>query len=351
MEPGRGYFNVLKEIAEDTLDFLMPQYYNGYVRSYTNFPGALSHFTTITDQLFGGNPNKVVYGFCISDCGSFNLDGDQSAQVMEWLSEEYPCNGGAFFWVANDDTNGDWSKAVKDQLQIDSSTVSCSGGNTEPTGPTTPVAPVATPSRSPIAVVNPTTVLPVAPISTPVQGSKCLAIPQAELPAGSWATNDAACALCGANYTWWPCDVQSPSPLCRCDNDSPPTSSPVNPPTRAHANPLTRYPVNPPTSSPVNPPTSFPVNPPTSSPASSSTSSPVNLPTSTIVAGSDCTAIPQEELPSGSWATTVEYCVLCETGNSHPWWPCDVQNPPLCRCHDDAIEIRRLRRLGAPPSH
>ena len=311
MEPGRGYFNVLKEIAEDTLDFLMPQYYNGYIRSYTNFPGALSHFTTITDQMFGGNPNKVVFGFCISDCGSFNLDGDQSAQVMEWLSEEYPCNGGAFFWVANDDTNGDWSKAVKDQLEIDSSTVSCSGGNTEPTGPTTPVAPpVSTPSRSPIAVFNPTTVVPVAPISTPVQGSKCLAIPQAELPTGSWATNDAACALCGADYTWWPCDVQSPSPLCRCDNGSPPVSSPVSSPTR----------------------------------------SPVNLPTSTIVAGSDCTAIPQEELPSGTWATTVEYCALCETGNGHPWWPCDVQNPPICRCHD-ALEIRRLRRLGAPTSH
>lgn len=264
MEPGRGYFNVLKEIAEDTLDFLMPQYYNGYVRSNTNFPGALSHFTTITDQMFGGNPNKVVIGFCFSDCGSFNLDGDQSAQVMEWLSEEYPCNGGAFFWVANDDTNGDWSKAVKGQLEIDSSTASCLG-NTEPTGPTTPVAPVSTPSRSPIAVVNPTT-MPVAPISTPVQGSKCLAIPQAELPVGSWATNDAACALCGVDYTWWPCDVQSPSPLCQCDNDSPPVGSPVSSPTSSPVNPPTISPVNPPTSSLVNPPTRAPTNPPTRSP-------------------------------------------------------------------------------------
>jgi hypothetical protein len=89
----------------DNLDFLIPQYYNGYVRSYTYFPGALSHFTTITDQMFGGDPSKVVYGFCINDCGTFNLDGNQSAQVMEWLSEKYPCNGGAFFWVANDDTD------------------------------------------------------------------------------------------------------------------------------------------------------------------------------------------------------------------------------------------------------
>ncbi|OEU11859.1 glycoside hydrolase, partial [Fragilariopsis cylindrus CCMP1102] len=32
MVPGKAYFNILKEVAS-SLDFLMPQYYNGYVRS------------------------------------------------------------------------------------------------------------------------------------------------------------------------------------------------------------------------------------------------------------------------------------------------------------------------------
>jgi hypothetical protein len=147
MEPGRAYFELLNKIT-DNLDFLIPQYYNGYVRSYTYFPGALSHFTTITDQMFGGDPSKVVYGFCINDCGTFNLDGNQSAQVMEWLSEKYPCNGGAFFWVANNDTNnGQWSVRVETQLEIDCT--SCSD-NDEPTNPTN--APVSIPTNAPIIV-------------------------------------------------------------------------------------------------------------------------------------------------------------------------------------------------------
>ena len=40
--------------------------------------------------------------------------------VMENLTETYPCNGGAFFWVVNDDTNGHWSKPVKEQLDVNS---------------------------------------------------------------------------------------------------------------------------------------------------------------------------------------------------------------------------------------
>ncbi|VEU43680.1 unnamed protein product [Pseudo-nitzschia multistriata] len=119
MVPGKGYFEVLKEVAS-SLDFLMPQYYNGYVQSHSNFDGALDHYTTLANQMFNGDASKIVYGFCINDCGSFNLDGYESAEVMEWLSKEYPCNGGAFFWVANDDRNSEWSIPVRDQLLIDS---------------------------------------------------------------------------------------------------------------------------------------------------------------------------------------------------------------------------------------
>jgi len=132
MVPGKAYFNVLKEVAS-SLDFLMPQYYNGYVRSHTNFPGALSHFTTLTNVLFNGDASKIVFGICISDCGSFNLNGYQSAEVMERLAQTYPCNGGSFFWVANDDSNGEWSKPVKDQLKINSDQCSADDESVTPT--------------------------------------------------------------------------------------------------------------------------------------------------------------------------------------------------------------------------
>ena len=123
--PGTGYYSVLQDVAH-TLDFLMPQYYNGYVRSHINFDGALAHYTVLTDDLFGGDPTKIVYGFCINDCGSFNLNGEESAEVMLWLSEVYSCNGGSFFWVANDDAGGFWSSEVNEQLAIDADQCSSS---------------------------------------------------------------------------------------------------------------------------------------------------------------------------------------------------------------------------------
>jgi len=162
MEPDKAYFHVLKEVAS-SLDFLMPQYYNGYVRSYTNFQGALSHFTTIANEMFNGDASKIVYGFCINDCGSFNLDGYQSAEVMEKLSETYPCNGGAFFWVANDDVNGEWSKPMQAQLALDSN--NCSDRE-EPDTPVVTNAPVVNPTNAP--VVNPTNAPTPNPTNAPV---------------------------------------------------------------------------------------------------------------------------------------------------------------------------------------
>jgi len=148
--PGTAYFTVLKKVAS-SLDFLMPQYYNGYVQSLTNFPGALKHFTDITEQMFDGDASKVVYGFCISDCSSFNLDGYESADVMEKISDTYPCNGGAFFWVAYDDTNGSWSKPMEGQLGLNSATCA------DPDRPVPPPvsSPVSSPVQAPSPVVDP----------------------------------------------------------------------------------------------------------------------------------------------------------------------------------------------------
>lgn len=175
----------------------MPQYYNGYVRSYTNFPGALSHFLTITNEMFNGDASKIVCGFCIHDCGPFNLESTQASEVMEWLSEKYPCNGGVFFWVANNDVNGNWSKVVKNQLAINN--ISCS--TTIPVNPTNApvfVYPVANPTSAPIVGSN-------------VDGStSCKPIPQDKLLTGSWKTSNDACALCETGYIYWPCNLSPP---------------------------------------------------------------------------------------------------------------------------------------------
>ena len=116
--PGSAYYNLLKNSAY-MLDFLMPQFYNGVTRPGSNFAGALSQFSQLTNDLFGGDARKIVFGFCISDCGgtSSNLDGAQAAAVLNQLQQTYACNGGAFFWVANHDTGGTWSTAVSGAIQ------------------------------------------------------------------------------------------------------------------------------------------------------------------------------------------------------------------------------------------
>ena len=203
--PGKGYFDVLKEVA-GSLDFLMPQYYNGYVRSYSNFEGALTHYTVLTNELFGGDPTKIVYGFCIGDCNTFNLSGDQSAEIMGWLSNVYPCNGGAYLWVANDDKDGVWSSRVNEQLEIDATSCSAPTPISSPVSQPPTFSPVS-PTQSP---VSPTA----SPMSTGPGETICSAIPQSELPSGAWATTYAQCQKCEDGYQWWPCDT-APS-LCDC---------------------------------------------------------------------------------------------------------------------------------------
>jgi len=49
-----------------------------------------------------------------------------------------------------------------------------------------------------------------------------------------------------------------------------------------------------------------------------------------------CTAIPQEQLPTGSWATTDSECTKCGTG--YKFWPCNKE-PPICNCDDAETAI------------
>ena len=115
--PGKAYYDVLVDVAW-ALDFLMPQYYNGIVRPLVDGIGAgspgINHFNTIKDNMFGGDPTKVVFGFCISDCAftGTNTDATRAVSIMNELGESHSCNGGAFFWVAEHDVGGSWSSTV-----------------------------------------------------------------------------------------------------------------------------------------------------------------------------------------------------------------------------------------------
>jgi len=123
---------------------LMPQFYNGVTRLALSIDGsgggemsAAVLFGSLSNELFDGEPQKVVFGHCLSDCAGTgsNINAVQAVEVTSDLKEindeEFACNGGAFFWVALHDFDGAWSDAVVAEV---SKTSGCSaGGNTTTT--------------------------------------------------------------------------------------------------------------------------------------------------------------------------------------------------------------------------
>ena len=138
--PGKRYYDDVLKVIGNRLDFLMPQYYNGYTRPAIDGIGgtgrgsmsALSHYNNIVNGIFGGDAKKMVFGFCISGCGGTgsNASPSQAVKVMTDLASSHPCNGGAFFWVAKHDTNG-WSRDVGSTIERLSSTNNCSSGGSK----------------------------------------------------------------------------------------------------------------------------------------------------------------------------------------------------------------------------
>jgi len=181
--PGNKYYDVLVEVAS-SLDFLMPQYYNGVTRPAADglsgtgigSVSALSHYTDLVNNMFAGDATKIVFGFCIFDCSGTgsNAAAAEAVSVLTELGKYYPCNGGGFFWVASDDTGGSWSNAVSNVIQPHAG---CSNAPTvKPT--TTPVAgstplpstvtnsPISTPTIIPVASPTPPSVTG-SPMSAP----------------------------------------------------------------------------------------------------------------------------------------------------------------------------------------
>jgi len=177
--PQTEYYHVLKEVAT-SLDFIMPQYYNGYTRpaldgidgTGSGSISALSHYQNLVDDMFGGDYTKVIFGFCISDCSGTgsNANAMQASDVMKSLRNYYPCNGGAFFWVAEHDTSGSWSQIVGQEIFPYSGCSSAGPRPTlaptfpnptkSPTAPTPGTSPTLAPTESPI----------LAPTKSPVEG-------------------------------------------------------------------------------------------------------------------------------------------------------------------------------------
>uniref|UniRef100_A0A7S0AXI7 GH18 domain-containing protein n=1 Tax=Pyrodinium bahamense TaxID=73915 RepID=A0A7S0AXI7_9DINO len=154
--PGKRYFNVLKEVAS-SVDYLLPQYYNGPTRPTRDLAGAVTHMGNLVNGIFGGDASKVVFGFCIADCSATgsNVDGAQAASVLQSVARAFPEYGGAFLWAASDD-NG-WSDSVKRLF--------ASAAATPTTAPTSTTAPITAPTTAPTLV--PTMAPTMAPTTAP----------------------------------------------------------------------------------------------------------------------------------------------------------------------------------------
>jgi len=131
----------------------MPQYYNGITRPVTDgidgtgagSVSALSHYNTIVDDIYGGDPTRMVFGFCISDCSGTGsiANGQQALTVMNDLNAEHPCNGGAFFWVAEHDQGASWSSLVSTGINSDGcSTIPSQAPNKTPSPSISTICPI-----------------------------------------------------------------------------------------------------------------------------------------------------------------------------------------------------------------
>jgi len=174
MVPSSGYLQLLAEPdMRSAIDFLLPQYYNGIVKAvdaglegvYPGTVSALEHYNVLADTIFGGDVTKIVFGFCIEGC-SGQATGVQAANIMSDLAFHHPCNGGAFFWVADDDKNGQWSSAVHNVIMDNKG---CNSGPTlEPatSPPTISASPSTVPTTSKPSYSSPTTLPAPTTIST-----------------------------------------------------------------------------------------------------------------------------------------------------------------------------------------
>jgi hypothetical protein len=141
---------------------------------------------------------------------------------MDQVNTAYSCHGGAFFWVAAHDVNGQWSQTVNTALQANRG---CSARLPSPPTPVAPPVQAPTPVAAPVKPPSPVAVP--TPVTTPVRPPSPVTVP----------TPVAA-------------PVKPPSPVAVPT----PVAAPVKPPSPVAVPTPVATPVKPP--SPVAPPTS-----------------------------------------------------------------------------------------------
>jgi len=112
---GRPYYELLQEVSS-SVDFLLPQYYNGPFRPAQSLGPVLDHMGKIIDGIFGGDQSKVLFGFCIRDCSGTgsNVNSNDAVTIVQGIRARFPNYGGVFLWAASDDVG--WSGPVSEAL-------------------------------------------------------------------------------------------------------------------------------------------------------------------------------------------------------------------------------------------
>jgi len=112
----QDYWNALSPVLS-SIDFVIIQYYNNPPNPANLPSSAEDHYSRIVSGLFGGDASKVVFGICLTDCGS---DGDlsvsQANAITKALTQKYPSNfGGMALWATSADAGKgyQWSNGIK----------------------------------------------------------------------------------------------------------------------------------------------------------------------------------------------------------------------------------------------
>merc|ERR1712151_847498 len=86
---GDPYYDVLKSVAS-SVDYLMPQYYNGPFRPANDLAPVEIHFGRLAADVFGGDASKLIFGFCISDCSNSNVASADALRIMQRMTSVFP---------------------------------------------------------------------------------------------------------------------------------------------------------------------------------------------------------------------------------------------------------------------
>mmetsp|Transcript_20842 Transcript_20842/g.41449 ORF Transcript_20842/g.41449 Transcript_20842/m.41449 type:complete len:1000 (+) Transcript_20842:122-3121(+) len=277
------YFDILHERRAD-LDFLMPQFYNGYTRAgLDGFDGtgsgsikASTIFSSLANEMFDNKPNKVVFGHCISDCSGTgsNVNANQAVQIQQEIKEfnngEFACNGGAFFWVASHDAGGAWSDQVVSEVSLSagcSNSQTTSSTITTTTTTTTTVTPAPSEAPTSLPTPEPTTSMPTSePSSVPNTSPSTVEPTSVTSAPSSPPTPEATTSVPTSEPTSVPTTSQptqeptavNPAPSSSPTPD-PTTPIPTSVPTTFSPTAVTPAPVTPsPTSGPTSQPTPLP---------------------------------------------------------------------------------------------